>query len=542
LQGAIDTHREAFSACTKGVRVIMRILVDPLRQSVVGGAESDDDNVFIELVLTLFRNLMHTPPPDAALPDAMEALAFKRTLDAHARLLAVLESEAVFDLVLYISQLLTDSAATRSWNLTLLEVLYCIISFTDPDEVVHAAKAAKRPSLQPARQRASASAAGEGEAPARPQQPQSRIALHLEREKASRNARDIASTVRHSNFGGAFECLTGFGSRMIVGKVAEGAGGDARGQAQHGQRHKSMAAKQPVLEERVHVAVGTSRATLLLEFARQMLRGPFGALMLTVRKDLHDAQFGSTNGNARRVLAADYVYFCAVSAWFCDMHRALEDQRLASSSAGSFDVTHVAISCELPCWQMALRLAREHIEGHNWLKLGVVVRFLRSLVQVVDKMATRGDKEARRIAHALFQNVFYEGEYMTLLAQVHKAYEPHLMGVSFLRDTIELVHVSLRNLESYCKDQGGIVLQRRRAKNKKRKATAAAEAAAVVAALEGAPGADSEEVAEAAAAAAATTAAAHAHATAAILVGADDRRRDQDVGEDVRAGRHRDEV
>ncbi|KAJ1620494.1 hypothetical protein T492DRAFT_888586, partial [Pavlovales sp. CCMP2436] len=208
---------------------------------------------------------------------------------------------------------------------------------------------------------------------------------------------------------------------------------------------------------------------------------------------------------------ADYVYFCAVSAWFCDMHRALEDQRLASS----FDVTHVAISCELPCWQMALRLAREHIEGHNWLKLGVVVRFLRSLVQVVDKMATRGDKEARRIAHALFQNVFYEGEYMTLLAQVHKAYEPHLMGVSFLRDTIELVHVSLRNLESYCKDQGGIVLQRRRAKNKKRKATAAAEAAAVVAALEGAPGADSEEVAEAAAAAAATTAAAAAAAAAA---------------------------
>ena len=134
LQDAIDAHKEAFAACPDAVRVIMRLLVDPLRRSASGGAEAESENVFIELVLTLFRNLMHTPPPDSSPPGAAQAHAFRQSLGAHARILAVLEAEDVLEVVLYVTQLLSESSATRSWNLMLLEVVYCIVSFTEPDD------------------------------------------------------------------------------------------------------------------------------------------------------------------------------------------------------------------------------------------------------------------------------------------------------------------------------------------------------------------------------------------------------------------------
>jgi hypothetical protein len=212
LQAAIDAHKAAFAGCARAVCAIKRMLEAPLARARRGGEEDEADNDLIELVLVLFRNLLHAPPPDATPPGARDgrALAARAAAEGRARLLAVLEATEVLEVVLDIGELLSGSTVSRGWNLTLLEVVYCLTAFAEPDAVVAAAASAD--DEPPAAERGGARAGAGAAAP-------SAVRQMLARLKAAEVQAALGSTVRHSNFGGSYEARSDFGARAVVARV-----------------------------------------------------------------------------------------------------------------------------------------------------------------------------------------------------------------------------------------------------------------------------------------------------------------------------------
>ena len=103
--------------------------------SVPEDVRSDDEEMMIELLLTLVLNLLHTTHPDETPPDPGDAsnhIADRETLRA---LLSAMDGEHVLETLLYVLQQVEESPTYRNFNLNLLEISYYVLSAHTPGEL-----------------------------------------------------------------------------------------------------------------------------------------------------------------------------------------------------------------------------------------------------------------------------------------------------------------------------------------------------------------------------------------------------------------------
>ena len=117
--------------------VLVRILSTPVAKPEAN--RSDEDTMLIELTLALLLNLLHTAPPDAPPPVPGKDAAARQDSVVLRQLLQRMHEEHAIDLLLYILQSVEDSPSHRNWNLTLLEIMYYVLSSHTPAQIFGAA-------------------------------------------------------------------------------------------------------------------------------------------------------------------------------------------------------------------------------------------------------------------------------------------------------------------------------------------------------------------------------------------------------------------
>ena len=225
--------------------VLVRILSTPVAKAEAN--RSDEDTMLIELTLALLLNLLHTAPPDAPPPVPGKDAAARQDSVVLRQLLQRMHEEHAIDLLLYILQSVEDSPSHRNWNLTLLEIMYYVLSSHTPAQIFGAAAdapptgaaaaddaddadadadggdgdgadgeaAAASPAAAPAapaRTPAGGAGGGGGKGRAATKSPKTELGSLLQDYKHSRAMMNPSNAPRHSRFGGAYKLHSAFGT------------------------------------------------------------------------------------------------------------------------------------------------------------------------------------------------------------------------------------------------------------------------------------------------------------------------------------------
>ena len=148
---------------------VVRLLARPL--SVREDERSEQDSLSIELLFALLLNLLYTAHPDEPPPEPSRAADVQTRTEVLRSLLVAMEREHALELALYVLQQVEEPGALayRALNLTLLEIVYYVLSAHSPT-ALYAAGAAlherrlERPTSGAVADGAAAEAAAEAEA------------------------------------------------------------------------------------------------------------------------------------------------------------------------------------------------------------------------------------------------------------------------------------------------------------------------------------------------------------------------------------------
>lgn len=199
---------------------IMTFLAEPLMDR-----HEEHNNNLIELVLTLFRNLLlipdGNPSPTASSTDYRAHL--------HDRLVLLFHSEDVFSLLMLVGQ--TMDSSSRGWNLLVLEILHLLLRWETPQSIwghyMKAHTTAMRADLVGEDERDGDEAEDEEAEEERRQAvvrkmsqltTASRLQEQFRLEKQQKSIMQAASPTRHSRFGGTYCRITKDGRQRVLNK------------------------------------------------------------------------------------------------------------------------------------------------------------------------------------------------------------------------------------------------------------------------------------------------------------------------------------
>ena len=499
-------YKEAFlSQDVLGIFVSM--LEEPLSHD--GFDRTEDDNMLIELLLTLFRNLLHVPNAEYSNTSSGEHLTHLQE-----DFIILLHKELVLETVLLLAQLI-ENEANREWNLLLLELFYLLFRGQSPLSIANetgkrhhggdrwrASNATSRlgNNKRVTPQDGYASNSGRNFDP---------LANMIVSEHQERLARKRGIGARHSKFGGAYVLNQSnvFAqneekqSKMVLHSAwrnpedAMKTRQPKNKSVRQKQREADLAAARTaaitgVRPDAFTVGYGYGKVMnaplaskqrdvrlVLKEFATQFIKKAYPALMRSLVKDFRR--------ESTRLLPSDMIQYIYLSAFCTSFHRRMEDMRVSAIKAKrkvqrsihkenggqehtSFDWGPVAATMDLWSFHFIVKSIDRYVDLKDWVATGVAVAGLKEMILVLDRLRKSGEPEKERIANALINVVFYEREIIDLvprlLARCHSAAK-HVSSW-FVTDLVETAHVIL-DITEHLAEHKMFVLQRRRRKKKK---------------------------------------------------------------------------
>ncbi|GAB2227644.1 hypothetical protein Droror1_Dr00009471 [Drosera rotundifolia] len=248
---------------SKTVAVIVSLLESPL-ENLECGAFTEDDWKLVQLMLTLFRNLLAVNDISAQQKAKGSVTHFLSLRDDF---LELLFKENVMDLIIVLTQHIGDHRSyLRHDNLLLLETFHYIFMGQDPEVIAKTCLTASK---------------GKGDAETCLES----LKLLMEQEEQKKKQMRLHSLGRHSQFSGTFMSYTMSGSVALRKGMPVPAPSDSKlksSTAQHGpvkkvvpvpQHVKLPAAKKNILE-------------LLYDFMNQFLSGGYNVLMQSILEDI----------------------------------------------------------------------------------------------------------------------------------------------------------------------------------------------------------------------------------------------------------------
>jgi timeless len=465
-------YKEAFLS-QDILAIFVSMLEEPLSHD--GFDRTDDDNMLIELVLTLFRNLLHVPNPEYTTVSGGEHLTHLQE-----DFIILLHQELVLETVLLLAQLVEDDA-NRDWNLLLLELFYLLFRGHSPELVANETGEHGRRAIK-----STTTVGGKRVTQKRDFDPLYNMILN-EHERKLNGQRNINS--RHSKFGGAFvltdEC-DAKGSKTVL-HSAWTKSADQMKTVQ--PTSKSVKMKQRLADsaaastaslsgmrpDAYTVGYGYGSASsvpmvsqrkvrlVLKSFASQFIEKAYPALMRSLVRDFRR--------ESARLLPSDMIQYIYVSAFCTSFHRQCEDARLADSKARHRDKTKtnpfswgpVQATMDLWSFHFTVKSIDRYVDLKDWVATGVSVALLKEMVLILDRLRRSGDADLQRTADQLINVVFYEREIIDLvprlLGRCHTAGKN--ISAWFVTDLVETAHVIL-DITEHLAEHKMFVLQRRK--------------------------------------------------------------------------------
>ncbi|KAF8413264.1 hypothetical protein HHK36_001240 [Tetracentron sinense] len=419
------------------IAVIVSLLEDPL-QNLERDTFTEDDWKLVQLVLTLFRNILAVQ--DISLQQKASGSA-TQFLSLRDRFLEIIFHENVMDLILVLTQHIGGSCGyLRQDNLLLLDTFHYIFLGQEPELIAKASQKGNKVEDVKASLNS--------------------LRSIMEEEEEKRRLTKLRNLDRYSQFSGTFTRISMDGSKTLH----KGNPGTTRDillkphKVQRGQLKRTAwdhgrlsSSKDNILE-------------LLHDFVNQFLSGGYNVLMKSIREDIEKEHHAIQN--------SDVVVFFQVAQFVTAFqhHKFLISKPMETGTSEAFvnkyaDTTlfqgdicgPIAATMNesmfllvISKWRIAFDSLKE-TNDHKFLSpAGCLVKnMIRMLDLVLKKLP--GDSKEPQTARILLYKLFYDqtDQGMTqFLLNLIKSFDSHKQPKSDLADLVEIIHVVVRLMEN----------------------------------------------------------------------------------------------
>ncbi|KAJ8752854.1 hypothetical protein K2173_008589 [Erythroxylum novogranatense] len=442
--------------CSHTITVVVSLLEGPL-ENLEAETFTEDDWKMVQLVLTLFRNILaiqEISPLQKVDGSACQLLMLRE------RFLELLFHENVMDLIIVITQHLGGTYSyLRQDNFLLLEIFHFIFMGQEPELVANANVKF-----------------GEG----------TKNSFHnlksiMEEEEAKIKLSRSRSMARHSQFAGTFTRLAMDGSKAVYkGSPSSTCNKIPKVNNPHRGPVKKIVSdhgRLPPMKENI--------PQLLHGLLNQFLSGGFNALTQSIREDIEKEHNGVQNSDviiffqvAQFVTSFQYHKFLNSKPTSEDTSKAFRDQYDDVMSFKGDMCGPIAESLNESMFQLVISKWRYSFDGlketHNYKFLSAACSLMKTMIRMLDlviKILPEDSKEpqtARILLYKLFYDQTDNGMTQFLLTVI-KAFDNHKQPKSDLADLLEMLYVIVRLMENL-QSRGTLRVSKKSRGSRKKKA------------------------------------------------------------------------
>ena len=400
----------------------------------IGGRSARDSGI-IKLVLYLLRNIaMIDVPSQVTYTDSESLIARSVTIDSF-------HYQDIFLFLLTLASNMGDDFRTE--DLIIIETLFHLVKRIDPNKLFMSSSQAQKAESN-------------------------ELKALIHKEKTMVQGTSVKQQTRHSRFG------TMVWVKRADGKVSTVTGQDALWDS--GARKRKMdsskifkpmrKAKKENMEPKDlgrPVSLTSNAATQLRQFVDDFLDSGFNPLFQHARKSLER--------EAPYVLKHHKRQFFYLVAWFLQAERARKnakkkDQKQDSDDVGSFNLVAGVLNQEM--FIFVQRNLSYAFNEKEWVELGACMKCFSQILLTVQDMTQTGVEEDEEIADNILSRIFYEEDTHDLVARIASSFKDQ--GFEYLDASTELVHIYLRILEAYSKQNVDLMVRSKRRTRKRKNA------------------------------------------------------------------------
>ncbi|XP_061996707.1 uncharacterized protein LOC133714583 [Rosa rugosa] len=439
------------------VAVIVSLLESPL-ENLESDVFTEDDWKLVQLVLTLFRNILSIQDISLQQKSGGTASQFLSRRDSF---LELLFRENVMDLVLAITQHIGDHRSYLSHdNLLLLEIFHHTFIGQEPELIANAySKGAKveEDTIDSVNS----------------------LKSIMEEEKEKKRLK----VSRHSNFGGTFIRLTMDGSKEVV----KGRPTSASCNTLQKSQNRRGPIKKIAWDHGILPSTEDKILELLHDFVNQFLSGGYNVLMQSIRQAIEKEHHS--------IQKSDVIVFFQVAQFVTSFqyHRHSISKPSLRAEAGTIEVPAgkeadrtffrgdicgpIATSMNESMFQLVISKWRYAFDGlketHDYKFLSAAGSLMKEMIRMLDlvlKLLPEDSKEpqtARILLYKLFYDQTEEGMTHFLLGLL-KSFDTHKQPRSDLADLVEMVYKVLRLMENL-QASGTLRVSKKSRKGRKRR-------------------------------------------------------------------------
>ncbi|OVA16539.1 Timeless protein [Macleaya cordata] len=441
------------------VAVIVSLLEGPL-ENLEREAFTEDDWKLVQLVLTLFRNILAVQ--DISLQQKASGTA-TQFLSLRDKFIELLFHENVTDLILVLTQHVGGSRGyLRQDNLLLLEIFHYIFMGQEPALIT---KASQKGSEVDEDVKASLNS----------------LMSIMEEEKDKRRRTRLRNLDRHTQFSGTFTRLAMDGSKTLFKGNP--------GTASHDSLLKSHKVQRGP-QKRIAWDSGTLSSSkenileVLRDFINQFLSAGYNVLMQSIREDIEKEHHAIQNSDvvvffqvAQFVTAFQHhTFLISKPKTVIDTSETVINKFADSTFQGDI-CGPIAATLNEAMFLLVIYKWRSAFEGlketNDYKFLSVAGSLMKNMIRMLDlvlKLFPEDSKEPQT-ARILLYKIFYDqtDQGMTqFLVNLIKSFDTHKQPKSDLADLIEMIHVVVRLMENL-QARGTLRVSRKSRRGKKKK-------------------------------------------------------------------------
>ncbi|XP_032405525.1 protein timeless homolog [Xiphophorus hellerii] len=418
----LQAYKEAF-ASEKVFGILSETLYNLLQLD--WEQRQDEDNLLIERILLLVRNVLHVPA------DPCEEKKVDDDASVHDRVLWAVHMSGFDDLVKF----LASAQSEQQWSMHVLEIISLMFRDQTPEALV---------------------SAGHARSAEEKQRDAQELEALRQKEQAEKRSRTLQRGTRHSRFGGSFvvQGLKAIGEKDVIyhrnlnnfkcythdlGKAVR------RVPKRNQQAQDCRDKRRSALNVRL----------FLREFCVDFLENCYNRLMYLVKESLIREQ----------TQQHDETYYLWALSFFMAFNRGNGFHADLVSETMSVRTFHFIERNITNYYEMLLT---DRKEATSWSRrMHLALKAYQELLLTVNEMDRSADEGIRQSSNVIKSNIFYLMEYreifLTLLRKYDETKQPH----SYLKDLVESTHLFLRMLERFCKGRKNLIVQRKKVRRKK---------------------------------------------------------------------------
>uniref|UniRef100_A0A3Q2U6V8 Timeless circadian clock n=1 Tax=Fundulus heteroclitus TaxID=8078 RepID=A0A3Q2U6V8_FUNHE len=384
---------------------------------IVWVLRQEEDNLLIERILLLVRNVLHVPA------DPCEEKKVDDDASIHDRVLWAVHMSGFDDLVKF----LASAQSEQQWSMHVLEIISLMFRDQTPEALV---------------------SAGHARSAEEKQRDSQELEALRRKEHAEKRSRTLQRGMRHSRFGGSYvvQGLKAIGEKDVIyhrtlndfknythdlGKAVR------RVPKRNRQAQDCRDQRRSALNVRL----------FLREFCIDFLENCYNRLMYLVKESLIREQ----------TQQHDETYYLWALSFFMAFNRGNGFRADLVSETMSIRTFHFIERNVTNYYEMLLT---DRKEATSWSRrMHLALKAYQELLLTVNEMDRSPDESIRQSSNVIKSNIFYLMEYreifLTLLRKYDETKQPH----SYLKDLVESTHLFLRMLERFCKGRKNLIVQ-----------------------------------------------------------------------------------